>query len=99
MEESFFCGDAAGREKDHSDADSGFARACGLAFFTETEFFAQNRGPLSADAKPDPAPDVDAAMHAGEGAETSPVSGRGNEASGSVGAAEEGAAPVATDAT
>ena len=36
-------GDAAkgmpGRDRDHSDADSGFARNVGLPFFTETTFF------------------------------------------------------------
>ena len=36
---SFFVGDAAGRKKDHSDADKKFAENCGLTFHTEEEFF------------------------------------------------------------
>eukprot|EP00897_Mesotaenium_endlicherianum_P004135 jgi/Mesen1/374/ME000010S_10833 len=36
---SFYVGDAAGREKDHSDADIGFARAVGLRFLVPEEVF------------------------------------------------------------
>jgi hypothetical protein len=36
---SFYVGDAAGREKDHSDSDLLFAKAAGLRFFTEDAFF------------------------------------------------------------
>ena len=39
QEKSFFVGDAAGRKKDHSDTDKEFAKAAGLKFFTEDEFF------------------------------------------------------------
>ncbi|XP_020572296.1 polynucleotide 3'-phosphatase ZDP isoform X2 [Phalaenopsis equestris] len=39
MSQSFYVGDAAGRTKDHSDADIKFARAIGLKFFTPEEFF------------------------------------------------------------
>ena len=35
----FFVGDAAGRPNDHGDSDREFARAVGVAFHTETEFF------------------------------------------------------------
>jgi len=37
-----YVGDAAGRPQDHSDTDRGFARAVGVPFQTETEFWAQN---------------------------------------------------------
>ncbi|KAA8495256.1 Bifunctional polynucleotide phosphatase/kinase [Porphyridium purpureum] len=36
---SSFVGDAAGRPRDHSDADASFAKACGLSFHTETDYF------------------------------------------------------------
>ncbi|XP_074319293.1 polynucleotide 3'-phosphatase ZDP [Silene latifolia] len=39
MDQSFYVGDAAGREKDHSDADIKFAQAIGLKFYLPEEFF------------------------------------------------------------
>jgi bifunctional polynucleotide phosphatase/kinase len=39
---SFFVGDAAGRKKDHGDTDLGFAKAVGIKFYTETDFFQDN---------------------------------------------------------
>lgn len=42
MNESFYCGDAAGRlckKKDHSDTDLKFAKNCNLRFFTPERFF------------------------------------------------------------
>jgi len=36
---SFFVGDAAGRKKDHGDGDMLFAKAVGIKFYTETDFF------------------------------------------------------------
>ncbi|VFQ97376.1 unnamed protein product [Cuscuta campestris] len=39
MDKSFYVGDAAGREKDHSDADIKFAQAIGLKFYVPEEFF------------------------------------------------------------
>ncbi|XP_050216531.1 polynucleotide 3'-phosphatase ZDP isoform X2 [Mercurialis annua] len=39
MDQSFYVGDAAGREKDHSDADIKFAQAIGLKFFLPEEYF------------------------------------------------------------
>ncbi|KAG8755678.1 hypothetical protein FRC14_003769 [Serendipita sp. 396] len=36
---SFYVGDAAGREKDHSDCDKGFAEAVGIQFHTPEEYF------------------------------------------------------------
>jgi histidinol phosphatase-like enzyme len=39
MEESFMCGDAAGRDEDHSDADVHFAVNLGIRFFTPEEVF------------------------------------------------------------
>merc|ERR1711957_312187 len=39
LSSSFFVGDAAGRPRDHSDSDKAFAKAIGVAFHTETEFF------------------------------------------------------------
>lgn len=36
---SLFCGDAAGRPKDHSDSDLRFAEALGVKFYTEREMF------------------------------------------------------------
>ncbi|KEH26631.1 putative phosphoric monoester hydrolase [Medicago truncatula] len=40
MDESFYVGDAAGRESDHSDADIKFAEANGLKFYVPEEYFA-----------------------------------------------------------
>ncbi|KAJ1689635.1 hypothetical protein LUZ63_013790 [Rhynchospora breviuscula] len=39
MHQSFYVGDAAGREKDHSDADIEFAKAIGLKFYVPEEYF------------------------------------------------------------
>nr|XP_023906861.1 polynucleotide 3'-phosphatase ZDP-like [Quercus suber]POF18127.1 isoform 2 of polynucleotide 3'-phosphatase zdp [Quercus suber] len=39
MDQSFYIGDAAGRENDHSDADMKFAEAIGLKFFVPEEYF------------------------------------------------------------
>lgn len=39
MDQSFYVGDAAGRENDHSDADIKFAQAIGLKFYLPEEFF------------------------------------------------------------
>lgn len=39
MDQSFYVGDAAGRENDHSDADIKFAQAIGLKFCLPEEFF------------------------------------------------------------
>ncbi|XP_052114672.1 polynucleotide 3'-phosphatase ZDP isoform X3 [Arachis duranensis] len=39
MDQSFYVGDAAGRESDHSDADIKFAEAIGLKFFVPEEYF------------------------------------------------------------
>ncbi|KAK9688785.1 hypothetical protein RND81_09G010800 [Saponaria officinalis] len=39
MDHSFYVGDAAGRENDHSDADIKFAQAIGLKFYLPEEFF------------------------------------------------------------
>lgn len=39
MDQSFYVGDAAGRENDHSDADIKFAEAIGLKFFVPEEYF------------------------------------------------------------
>ena len=43
--ESFFVGDAAGRETDHGDDDRRLAASAGVRFYTEDEFFV--RDPLS----------------------------------------------------
>ncbi|KAI5427219.1 hypothetical protein KIW84_032582 [Lathyrus oleraceus] len=40
MNQSFYVGDAAGRKKDHSDADIKFAEANGLKFHLPEDFFA-----------------------------------------------------------
>lgn len=40
-DQSFYVGDAAGRENDHSDADIKFAQAIGLKFYVPEEFFAE----------------------------------------------------------
>ncbi|KAL3016455.1 hypothetical protein AAZX31_06G214100 [Glycine max] len=40
MDQSFYVGDAAGRESDHSDADIKFAEAIGLKFYVPEEYFA-----------------------------------------------------------
>ncbi|CAJ2650175.1 unnamed protein product [Trifolium pratense] len=40
MDQSFYVGDAAGRESDHSDADIRFAEANGLKFYVPEEYFA-----------------------------------------------------------
>ncbi|KAJ4726453.1 polynucleotide 3'-phosphatase ZDP [Melia azedarach] len=39
MDQSFYVGDAAGRENDHSDADIKFAQAIGLKFYVPEEYF------------------------------------------------------------
>ncbi|GAB4846576.1 hypothetical protein Ancab_025583 [Ancistrocladus abbreviatus] len=39
MDQSFYVGDAAGRENDHSDADVKFAQAIGLKFYVPEEYF------------------------------------------------------------
>ncbi|TMW91338.1 hypothetical protein EJD97_014471 [Solanum chilense] len=39
MDQSFYVGDAAGRQGDHSDADIRFAQAIGLKFYVPEEFF------------------------------------------------------------
>ncbi|TXG66726.1 hypothetical protein EZV62_008001 [Acer yangbiense] len=39
MDQSFYVGDAAGRNKDHSDADIKFAQAIGLKFYVPEEYF------------------------------------------------------------
>lgn len=39
MDDCFYVGDAAGRARDHSDSDKEFARAAGLRFYTETQYF------------------------------------------------------------
>ncbi|XP_062206782.1 polynucleotide 3'-phosphatase ZDP-like [Phragmites australis] len=39
MDQSFYVGDAAGRENDHSDADKEFAKAIGLKFHVPEEYF------------------------------------------------------------
>ncbi|XP_019449580.1 PREDICTED: polynucleotide 3'-phosphatase ZDP-like isoform X3 [Lupinus angustifolius] len=39
MDQSFYVGDAAGREKDHSDADIKFAEAIGLKFYVPGKYF------------------------------------------------------------
>ncbi|KAE9617040.1 putative phosphoric monoester hydrolase [Lupinus albus] len=39
MDQSFYVGDAAGREKDHSDADIKFAEAIGLKFYVPEKYF------------------------------------------------------------
>ncbi|CAN0826116.1 Polynucleotide 3'-phosphatase ZDP [Linum grandiflorum] len=41
MEQSFYVGDAAGRNDDHSDADIKFAQAVGLKFHVPEEFFSE----------------------------------------------------------
>ncbi|KAL6616027.1 hypothetical protein ACP70R_038297 [Stipagrostis hirtigluma subsp. patula] len=39
MDQSFYVGDAAGRENDHSNADKEFAKAIGLKFYVPEEYF------------------------------------------------------------
>ncbi|XP_059442325.1 polynucleotide 3'-phosphatase ZDP [Corylus avellana] len=39
MDQSFYVGDAAGRQGDHSDADIKFAQAIGLKFYVPEEYF------------------------------------------------------------
>ncbi|KAF6149113.1 hypothetical protein GIB67_013820 [Kingdonia uniflora] len=39
MDQSFYVGDAAGRKRDHSDADIKFAEAIGLKFYVPEEYF------------------------------------------------------------
>lgn len=39
MDQSFYVGDAAGRQKDHSDADIKFAEAVGVKFYVPEEYF------------------------------------------------------------
>uniref|UniRef100_A0A0D9V5D8 PARP-type domain-containing protein n=1 Tax=Leersia perrieri TaxID=77586 RepID=A0A0D9V5D8_9ORYZ len=41
MDKSFYVGDAAGRETDHSDADKEFAKAIGLKFHVPEDYFAE----------------------------------------------------------
>lgn len=41
----FFVGDAAGRPGDHSDSDLGFARAVGVEFHNEVDFFRRMHPP------------------------------------------------------
>lgn len=41
MDKSFYVGDAAGRENDHSDADKEFAKAIGLKFHVPEEYFGE----------------------------------------------------------
>eukprot|EP00501_MAST-03F_sp_TOSAG23-6_P001144 GSMAST32.ASY1.ANO1.1187.1 assembled CDS len=41
IEKSFYVGDAAGRDDDHSDCDKIFAENLGLQFWNNTEFFGQ----------------------------------------------------------
>ena len=48
MLNSFYCGDAAGRPKDFSDSDRGFAQAAGLRFFTPEELFHDFSSPVYA---------------------------------------------------
>ena len=43
--DSFFCGDAAGREQDHSADDKGFSAASGLKFMLPEEVFVEEQGP------------------------------------------------------
>ena len=38
---SYAFADAAGRARDHSDTDKGFAESVGVAFHTEDQFFKQ----------------------------------------------------------
>ena len=39
LAKSFYVGDSAGRQGDHSDCDKNFAKLCGVTFYTQTEFF------------------------------------------------------------
>jgi len=48
--ESFFVGDAAGRETDHGDDDRRLAAAAGVTFYTEDAFFGRDPLSLLADA-------------------------------------------------
>ena len=48
--QSFFVGDAAGRHRDHSAADKGFAAKAKLAFFTDDDYF--NRATHNLDSRP-----------------------------------------------
>ena len=45
MAASFYVGDAAGREGDHSDSDRAFAKALGLRFYDERAFFLTEHPP------------------------------------------------------
>jgi bifunctional polynucleotide phosphatase/kinase len=45
IDESFYCGDACGRENDHSDTDYKFASNLGVIFFTPEEFFLDEKSP------------------------------------------------------
>lgn len=68
---SYFVGDAAGRKKDHSDVDLGFAQGAGIHFYTPEEFIDDNgvviEPPASKavepkseqESKPEPEPEPD----------------------------------------
>ncbi|KAK2985488.1 hypothetical protein RJ640_004339 [Escallonia rubra] len=43
MDQSFYVGDAAGRQNDHSDADIKFAQAVGLKFYVPEDYFTPSR--------------------------------------------------------
>mmetsp|Transcript_17474 Transcript_17474/g.44758 ORF Transcript_17474/g.44758 Transcript_17474/m.44758 type:complete len:351 (+) Transcript_17474:77-1129(+) len=45
LKSSFFVGDAAGRDSDHSDSDRAFAQAACLPFFDEKTFFTRRHPP------------------------------------------------------
>ena len=53
MEESFFCGDAAGRKEDFSSSDKDFALNIGLRFMTPEELFGGTEVPAQFDVKLD----------------------------------------------
>lgn len=43
FEDSFFCGDAAGRPGDHSDCDKGLASSLGVKFYTPEQYFLEEQ--------------------------------------------------------